>query len=104
MSVSFLKSGIMNPEGAVNNLQRYLAEDGRYIYILTESDSIVGFALVNRHLRFNHDGYAIAEFYIQKKQSGNGYGRKLAEHIFAQFHGNWEIAVSLKNKSAQTDK
>ena len=88
-------------EGALKYLQRYLVEDGRHIYILKKSDSIIGFALVNRHLRFNNDGFAVAEFYIQKKCKRKGYGRKLAEHVFAQFPGNWEIAVSSKNKSAQ---
>ena len=87
-------------DGAIKNLQRYSVEEGRYIYILIESGSVIGFALVNKHLRFNHDGFAIAEFYIQNEQSRKGYGRKLAEHVFAQFPGHWEIAVALKNNSA----
>jgi len=86
--------------GALKNLQRYSMTDDRYIYILKESDSIVGFALVNRHLRFNTDGFAVAEFYIQKDHERKGYGRKLAEYLFAQFAGIWEVAVTLKNKSA----
>ena len=53
-------------EGALKNLQRYRTEDGCHIYVLMESESIIGFALVNKHLRFNDDGFAIAEFYIQK--------------------------------------
>ena len=68
--------------------------------ILKESEIIIGFALVNKHLRFNHDGFAIAEFYIQKDHERNGCGRRLAEYVFAQFPGNWEVAVSLKNNSA----
>ena len=88
-------------EGALKNLLRYSVEDGRHIYILIESDSIIGFALVNKHLRFNNDGFAVAEFYIQKEHKRKGYGRKLAEHVFTQFSGNWEVAVSLKNNSAQ---
>ena len=87
--------------GALKSLSRYLVEDDRYIYILMELDSIIGFAFVNKHLRFNNDGFAVAEFYIQKKHERKGYGRKLAEHVFAQFPGNWEVAVSLKNNSAQ---
>ncbi|MFH2138039.1 MAG: GNAT family N-acetyltransferase [Candidatus Omnitrophota bacterium] len=85
---------------ALENLRKYSLED-RYIYILKRSGAIIGFALVSKHLRFNTDGFGIAEFYIQKKYEGRGYGRKLAESIFAQFPGNWEVAVSLKNNSAQ---
>jgi predicted acetyltransferase len=88
-------------ESALKNLQRYSAEDDRHVYILKESESIIGFALVNKHLRFNNDGFAVAEFYIQKEHERKGYGRKLAEHVFEQFSGNWEVAVSLKNNSAR---
>lgn len=86
--------------GALKNLRHYFIADDRYIYSLKESESIIGFALVNKHFRFNTDGCAVAEFYIQKDHEKKGYGRKLAEHVFEQFTGNWEIAVSLKNKSA----
>ncbi|MCD4674497.1 MAG: GNAT family N-acetyltransferase [Desulfobacula sp.] len=86
-------------KGALKNLQLYSIADDRHIYILKESESIIGFALVNKHFRFNTDGFAVAEFYIQKNHERKGYGRKLAEHVFAQFTGNWEVAVTLKNKS-----
>jgi len=88
-------------EGALKNLQRYSAEDDCHIYVLMESESIIGFALVNKHLRFNTGGFAIAEFYIQKEYTKKGYGRRLAEHVFEQFTGNWEVAVSLKNNLAR---
>ena len=88
-------------EGAIKHLQPYSIEDDRHIYILQKSESIIGFALVNKHLRFNNDGFAVAEFYIQKDHQRKGYGRKLAEHVFAQLPGNWEVAVSLKNNSAR---
>ena len=88
-------------EGALKNLQRYRTEDDCHIYVLMESEAIIGFALVNKHLRFNNDGFAIAEFYIQKEYEKKGYGRRLAEHVFVQFTGNWEVAVSLKNNLAR---
>lgn len=88
-------------EAALKYLQRYSIESDRHIYVIKESDSIIGFAFVNKHLRFNHNGYAIAEFYIQKDHERRGYGRMLAEYVFAQFSGNWEVAVTLKNNSAR---
>ena len=87
-------------EGALKNLHRYPMKENHHAYILTESGAIVGFALVNQHLRFNPHGFAVAEFYIQKDHEKKGYGRKLAEHVFEKFKGNWEVAVSLKNRSA----
>ena len=88
-------------ERALKNLHRYSVEDGHYSYILVKSDSIIGFALINKHFRFNSDGLAVADFYLQKGYARKGNGRKLAEHVFAQFPGNWEVAVSSKNISAQ---
>ena len=85
---------------AVKNLKKHSVADDRLVYILKESESIIGFALVNKHLRFNHDGFAIAEFYIQKDHGRNGCGRRLAEYVFAQFSGNWEVAVTKKNNCA----
>ena len=87
-------------KGALKNLQLYPIADDQHIYILKKSESIIGFALVNKHLRFNNDGFAMAEFYIQKRYDGKGHGRRLAEHVFEQFTGNWEVAVTFKNKSA----
>jgi predicted acetyltransferase len=87
-------------KGALKNLQLYSIADDRHIFILKESEPIIGFALVNKHFRFNTDGFAVAEFYIHKNHEKKGYGHKLAEHVFAQFTGNWEVAVTLKNKSA----
>lgn len=86
--------------GALKNLRRYLTAEDRYIYILKKSDAVIGFALVNKHFRFNTDGFAMAEFYIQKEHEKKGHGRKLAEHVFTRLPGNWEVAVSLKNTSA----
>lgn len=88
-------------EVALKNLKEYVVEADRYVYIIRESESIVGFALVNKHLRFNNDGFAVAEFYIQKQYQGQGKGRKLAKYIFSQFLGNWEVAVSMQNNLGQ---
>ncbi len=85
---------------AVKNLQQYVASKDRLIYIFTESSAIIGFAMINKHLRFNQQGMAIAEFHIQKDFEGKGYGRKLAEHVFAQFPGHWEVAITIKNNLA----
>ncbi len=85
---------------AVKNLNRYVGADDHHIYVLERSGAVIGFALVNDHLRFNADGLAIAEFYVQKEYAKKGYGRRLAEHVFVQFPGRWEVAVTLKNDSA----
>ena len=89
-------------KGALKSLLQYSIKDDRHIYIIKKSESIIGFALINKHLRFNNDGYAIAEFYIRKDHERKGYGRKLAGHVFSLFPGNWEVAVTAANTSART--
>jgi len=88
-------------EGGIKNLQDDFMAEERVIYVLKESELIVGFAQVNQHLRFNGDGFAMAEFYIQKQHGRSGRGRKLAEYSFDQYPGPWEVAVTLKNKDAR---
>jgi predicted acetyltransferase len=83
---------------ALKNLKRDFLTGDQQIYRLRESGDIIGFAQVNKHLRFNLNGVAIAEFYIGKDHARRGFGRKLAEHVFSQYSGNWEVAVSGNNR------
>ncbi|WP_300464341.1 GNAT family N-acetyltransferase [Desulfobacula sp.] len=87
-------------ETAVKNLHRYAMAEDRHIYTLKVSGAVIGFALINQHLRFNSDGVAMAEFYIQKGHGRKGYGRQLAEHVFGLFSGHWEVAVTRTNTAA----
>ena len=88
-------------EGALKHLRLYEINSGRHMYVIREPESIIGFALINKHLRFNADGFAVAEFYIQKDRERKGHGRRLAEYVFAQFPGNWEVAVASTNTAAR---
>ncbi len=86
--------------GALKNLQRYSKSDNGYGYVAKKSGTVIGFGLVNRHLRFNKDGFAVSEFYIQDGHRRKAYGRRLAGHLFNRLPGNWEVAVALKNSPA----
>lgn len=88
-------------EKAVKNLGRDVIKKDCQVYVLKKNDDIAGFAVVNRHLRFNSSGQAIAEFYIQKDHQRKGYGRKMAEYVFSQFDDHWEVAVTAHNNLAQ---
>jgi len=88
-------------KGALKNLNKYSTDPDRYIYIVRESESIIGFAFVCKHLRFNLDGFAIADFFIQKAHMRKKTGSRLAEYVFKQFPGNWEVAVTSNNHIAK---
>ena len=68
-------------------------------YLLGEPNNI-GFALVNKHLEFQKDGFAVAEFYVKKDHERNGYGREMANYLFSEYLGNWEVSVAANNNSA----
>lgn len=87
-------------ERALENLQDYASGKNRHLFLEKESGKIIGFAMINQHLRFNAEGLAVAEFFIEKTHEKKGYGRMLAEHVFLTFPGKWEVAVTLQNKSA----
>ncbi|MCF6247805.1 MAG: GNAT family N-acetyltransferase [Desulfobacula sp.] len=86
---------------ALENLQNTAKTEKPLIYSLKKSNDIIGFAQINKHLRFNYEGLAIAEFYVQKEYEKNGYGTTLAEHVFDLFPGSWEVAVAIKNEPAR---
>jgi len=87
-------------EKALKNLRNHARQEDRLIYVLKESNTVTGFAWVNKHLRFNRDGLAIAEFYIHKDHGRKGLGRQLAETVFSLSPGNWEVAVTVENEAA----
>lgn len=88
-------------KGALKNLNKYSTDPDRFICIVKASGLIIGFSLVNKHLRFNKEGFAVAEFYIQKTYTRKGTGSRLAEFVFEQFPGKWEVAVTSNNLSAR---
>ncbi|MFH2092455.1 MAG: GNAT family N-acetyltransferase [Pseudomonadota bacterium] len=85
---------------ALNNLKSYIRNTDRNIYAIKEAGHLIGFIFINKHLRFNSDGFAVAEFFIQNNHTKKGYGRYLAEFAFNRFPGHWEIAVTQKNTVA----
>ncbi len=41
-----------------------------------------------------------AQFFILRKFTGKGIGRRIAIHCFEQFHGRWEVFVMKGNTGA----
>ena len=86
---------------AMSYLDSYATETDRHIFALKNAGVPIGFAMLNNYLRFNKEGFAIAEFYIDTQHQANGLGRELAEYVFDQFPGHWEIAVTRGNDNAE---
>ena len=87
-------------KAALKNLKKKGNSKDSPVFIIQESNEIIGFAMVSTHLRFNDQGRAIAEFHIHADHMGKGHGRALAEFVFDWFPGQWEVAFTLKNTGA----
>lgn len=85
---------------AMSYLDSYGTESDRHIFVIKNSDVLIGFAMVNNHLRFNEDGFSVAEFFVEKQHQAKNHGRELAEFVFNQFPGQWEVAVTRGNHDA----
>ena len=83
-------------------LDLYKTESDRRVYVFCSTSEISGFALVNRFCRFNSGGNTIAEFYIVPEKQRKGHGGELAEYVFAEQPGLWEVCVSSANKGGYT--
>lgn len=96
---------IVNPvewrENALRNLGRNVHKEGNHLFAGFMEKDVIGFALVNRHLRFNSGGHAVADFYIRPEYGRMGYGRQLAFHAFSTIPGPWEVAVASANEDAR---
>jgi predicted acetyltransferase len=96
---------IVNPvewrENALRNLGRNVHKKGNHLFAGFMGTDVIGFALVNRHLRFNSGGHAIADFYVRPEYERKGYGRRLALHAFSAIPGSWEVTVASANADAR---
>ncbi len=86
---------------AMSYLDSYATETDRHIFALKNASVPIGFAMLNNHLQFNKKGISIAEFSIDTQYQATGLGRELAEFVFGQFPGHWEVAVTRGNDNAE---
>jgi predicted acetyltransferase len=73
----------------------YWSEPTRHPFIIRCADQVAGFAFVRRLQCEN--ALEMAEFYIAPKFRRSGVGRAAATTIFAEFPGQWRIAVLAPN-------
>jgi predicted acetyltransferase len=80
----------------VNN---YVSDDRFNSFFVKLFGKIVGFVVVKNEN--NNASYEIEQFFIFKKHSGKGIGRKVAFMIFDRYVGDWHVTQLERNYSAQ---
>ena len=80
----------------------YFTDDDRDAYFIRESDTnkILGFAMINTYMQVLENGHSIAEFMVIPKYRRNHIGEKVAFELFDKYRGNWEISPSYNSDSA----
>lgn len=81
----------------------YWAEPGRDPYLILADGKLAGFALVleRRLLDPDHEGHAIAEFFVLRNMRRRGIGEAAARFLFERYPGEWEVAELEANQPAQ---
>lgn len=75
---------------------------GRVPYLIRVEGQLAGFVLKNRHSHLDTqlETNNVAEFFVLKMYRRAGVGEAAARQLFAQFLGQWEIAVMRANHTA----
>lgn len=82
------------------SFSRYWEEPHRYPFLVHVDNELAGFVLVNKIGSTPEIDWNMAEFFIVAKFQGKGIGRDVAEKIFSQFRGKWEVMQIPENKGA----
>lgn len=79
-------------------VERYWQEENRHPYILKCNNKLAGFVLQ----RFNENNMnEIAEFFVLNKYRKIGAGSFMANKMFEQYKGKWEVSTLKKNERSQ---
>lgn len=69
----------------------YFTDSNRDVYFIKDKTNILGFVMVNQHMKVFDEGHSIAEFLILPAYRRSHIGSKIAWLIFDMFPGNWEV-------------
>ncbi len=82
-------------------LDQFFESTDCHAFIATANQQYAAFALVNRHVKISSDGYWMDQFFVLKKYRRSGIGKMLAQHVFSQLAGTWEVGQMTLNTSAR---
>ena len=82
--------------------ENYFTEVDREAYFIREqeTDSLLGFAMINTYVQKCDFGHSIAEFMVLPKFRRKGIGRKAAAMCFAMHGGKWEVSPAAGSMQA----
>lgn len=82
------------------DLSAYWDKPNRYPFLIMIQDELAGFVLLNKIGSVPEVDWNIGEFFLVSKYQGKGIGRKVAEMVFDQYPGTWEVKQMPENSGA----
>lgn len=80
----------------------YFEEPDRQALFLRDGETLVGFAMLNRHSYLEQDtDHILAEFTVFPMYRRRHLGLEAARALFARYPGSWEIKYHIKNAGAR---
>lgn len=96
---------VISPEGLYDcfDLKSYFEEPKRRAYWVRVDSELAGFVLLNQPQSANANiDWSMNEFFVLAKFQGKGVGKYVAQTLFTQHPGVWEVTVMPENLSALT--
>lgn len=78
----------------------YFQDLDKQAFLIKVNEEIAGFALLNENGIIPDTEWNMGEFFILAKFQGKGIGAYVAQRIWNEHPGNWEVSVIPENKNA----
>jgi predicted acetyltransferase len=85
-----------------DDLPLYWQDHNRYPYLVRVNKKLAGFVLIQKGSPVENDPevWDVAEFFIMRKFRNHGVGQLVAQQIWREFNGRWQVRVWDNNKIA----
>ena len=82
------------------DFKNYCVEPTKRAYLVKMGNELAGFVLLNQQGHFSETNWNMGEFFILAKFQHKGLGYLVAQQIWHQREGQWEVSVIPENKGA----
>jgi predicted acetyltransferase len=82
------------------DFKNYFTEENRRAFLIKVGEELAGFVLLHKQFKDEKFHWEMGEFFVFGKFQGKGIGAQIANKIWQQFPGSWEVSVIPENTPA----
>ncbi len=83
-----------------SDLKIYFTEENRQAFLIKVGEELAGFVLLRKQNKEEKVCWEISEFFVFGKFQGKGIGEQIAQDIWKQFPGFWQLSIIPENTPA----